>query len=406
MKEILYCIFGTLLGSVLGLLPGLHINNILPLILSLSLFSSYELSILIVSIAVAQILISYIPSIFLGAPEEGTALAVLPGHRMLLEGRGYEAILLSIFGSICSLIISLILIAVCATSFRYFYKISRSYIHYAILFVIGVMVLSERKFRKILSAIFITFLSGIFGTIVLNTALISQQNVLFPVLAGLFGISTLIVSLSQKSKIPEQKKTEITLKKREMVKSILLGSIAGILVGFLPAIGVSQAAALVQLGKTETESFLLTLSSINIANEIFSLISLYLVGNPRSGASVAIQRILGKLSFWDTVLLIGTICFSSGIAAILALILSKKVPKILVKLNYKTLNSSVIIFVLGIIFLLTGFNGLLIVFVATSIGVLCNFLEIRKSHCMGVLLLPSIFFFAGLTPFVVSILGL
>jgi putative membrane protein len=94
LETILFAALGILLGLPLGLLPGMHINNILPLILSLSfLFTSqYNLTVLIISIAVTQTFVSFIPSIFLGAPDENTALSVLPGHRLLFEGRGYEAI--------------------------------------------------------------------------------------------------------------------------------------------------------------------------------------------------------------------------------------------------------------------------------------------------------------------------
>ena len=94
IETILFSLLGITVGVAVGLLPGMHINNILPLILSLSfLFSSpYLLTVFIISIAVTQIFIGYICSIFLGAPDGDTALSVLPGHKMLLEGRGYEAI--------------------------------------------------------------------------------------------------------------------------------------------------------------------------------------------------------------------------------------------------------------------------------------------------------------------------
>ena len=76
------------------------------------------------------------------------------------------------------------------------------------------------------------------------------------------------------------------------------------------------------------------------------------------------------------------------------------------KLNYKYLSLSVIAFVLIMVFILTGMYGLLIVFTSTSIGMLCANLEIRRSHCMGCLLVPSILFFSGLNGVVLSILGI
>ena len=47
--------------------------------------------------------------------------------------------------------------------------------------------------------------------------------------------------------------------------------------------------------------------------------------------------------------------------------------------------------------------GLLILFTSISIGLLCAYLEIKRSHCMGVLLLPSILFFAEINPLVISV---
>lgn len=404
--EILYCLIGTFLGIFLGLIPGLHINNILPILISLNfLLSSHQISVFIISLAIAQTFTSYIPSVFLGAPEENTALAVLPGHRMLLEGRGYEAIKLLVYGGILSLILSLILIVIFANFFKILYNFSRTFVHFVIIFFILTMIFLEKSFAKKVFATLIFILSGIFGILVLNSSLVSQQNVLFPTLAGLFGISTLLVSLNQNSKIPEQKYSEIKISRKEMIKEVFLGSVGGILVGFLPAIGVSQLAALIQFGKS-VEKFLLTFSSIVVANEVFSLVSLYLVGNPRSGASVAIQRILPEMLFWDLLLFIGAICFSAGISSQITLTLSKKILKAILKLNYKLLNFMIISLILIITFLISGIGGILIIFTAISIGIFCISLGIRRSHCMGVLLVPSLLFFTGLTPKVISLLGI
>lgn len=399
---LLFVLLGIGLGIVIGLLPGAHINNILPLVLSLSFLinSPHYLAVFIVSMAVTQIFISYIPSIFLGAPDESTALSVLPGHRLLLEGRGYEAIRLIVIGGIGALITSLIFISIFAKYFVNLYELSRPYIQYVIILVVFVMLLMEKKLKKILSATLIMAISGIFGILVLNSALVPQQNVLFPVLSGLFGLSTIILSVSQRANIPRQQEdSKIQIKNIELIKSILLGSIAGIIVGFLPAIGVSQAATMVQYlgGAGDARSFLISLSGINVANEVFSLNSLFLVNNPRSGASVAIQRVLTELNLYDVLLLTGVICFVSGIAALLALYLGRKVPKILAKLNYKLLSYSIIIFITAMVTILTGIYGLLILFTSTSIGMLCAYLEIRRSHCMGVLLIPSILFFSGVS---------
>ncbi|MEM5878915.1 MAG: tripartite tricarboxylate transporter permease [Candidatus Aenigmatarchaeota archaeon] len=409
---ILISILGVSIGLFSGLMPSMHVNTLLPLLLSFSTFlnlSPYHLAVLVVSTAMSEIFFNFIPSIFIGAPEEGTALSVLPGHRLLLEGRGYEAIKLTVIGSVGSLILSLLLIAFLSPYFTSFYKLTRPYIHFAIIAVIAFMIFSERKPKKIISSAFIILLSGIFGLLALNSQLLPSQHILFPVLTGMFGLSTLIISFSETSKIPEQKEDfSLKISAKEILKSIFLGSIAGILVGFLPAVGISEAAVMVQYlgGRGDARSFLITLSGINVGNEVFSLISLYLVSNPRSGSSVAIQQILTELSFYDVLLLVGTICFVSGISALLTLYLGKQIPKFLVRLDYKTLTLSIITFICAMVFIWTGIAGIIILSISTAIGLLCAHLEVRRSHCMGVLLIPSILFFADLNSSILSALGI
>jgi putative membrane protein len=409
LETIAFVLLGTAVGIVLGMLPVMHINNVLPLILALSFVSPHSLAVFIASLSVTQIFVGYISSIFLGAPNEDTSLSVLPGHRLLLEGRGYEAIKLVAFGGICSLLLSLGIISILSNYFVSLYEISRPYIQYPILLVIIFMILSEKKFKKILCALLIVLLSGLLGIIVLGSSLVSQQNCMFPLLSGFFGISTLIISIKEKSKIPKQEEDDrMGISVLSFLKSVLLGSLAGILVGFLPAIGVSQAATMMQYlgGMREPRNFLVTLSSINTANELFSLSSLYLVGNPRSGSSVAIGRILPELELNEVLLLIGSICLASGIASIVTVYLGKRIPKFLVKINYTYLSLAVIVFMCIMIFVLTGFYGLLIAFTSASIGILCANFGVRRSNCMGCLLIPSLLFFSGLNPLVLSMLRL
>jgi putative membrane protein len=225
----------------------------------------------------------------------------------------------------------------------------------------------------------------------------------------MFGLSTLIVSISERSSIPKQKEdSRMLISKKEIVKSLFLASIAGIAVGFLPAVGISEAGTMVQYlgGSGEARSFLITISGINVANDAFSLVSVFLLGNPRSGTSVAIQGILGELLLFDVVYLIGVIMLTAGIAAVLTKYLGQIIPKYLEKANYKILTVSVIIFITSLVLILTNPFGLLILFTSTSLGLLCGHLEIRRSHCMGILLIPSLLFFTNLNGSVLSILGI
>ena len=411
LESILLIFVGIGIGVFAGLTPGIHVNTTIPIIMSLSFLlpSPYYLAVLVVSVAVTEMFIDYIPSIFLGAPEADTSLSVLPGHRLLLEGRGYEAIKLTILGGVGGLLVSLIFIALLANHFQLLYEVTRPFVQYLIMGVMLFMIVTEKKPKKMLSSILILSITGLFGVLVLNSSLVPAQEVLFPSLTGLFGLSTLMVSIFERSSIPRQKEdSKMLISKKEIIKSLILASIAGIVVGFLPAVGISEAGTMVQYlgGSGEARSFLITISGINVANDVFSLVSLFLVGNPRSGASVAIQGILGELIFFDVLYLVGVIMLTAGIAALLTRHLGKIIPKYLEKVNYKILIISVIIFITGLVLFLTNPLGLLILFTSTSLGLLCSFLEIRRSHCMGILLIPSLLFFTNLNGVVLSVLGI
>src|SRR3989304_4634257 len=102
---ILSIFIGFILGIISGLAPGVHVNNfalvlvaLSPLFLNIG-FAPFYIAVIILSNSITQTFLDIIPSIFLGAPEADTALAVLPGHQLLMEGRGPEAVRLSALGS-------------------------------------------------------------------------------------------------------------------------------------------------------------------------------------------------------------------------------------------------------------------------------------------------------------------
>ncbi len=128
LAVVLFSLIGTAAGVATGLTPGLHVNTVAAMILAFqgglsalaaALFawaapSLDDLLLIVAAMVIGNVVshtfLDYVPSIFLGAPEAETALSVLPGHRMLLRGRGLEAIRLSAQGSIASALLSLLLI--------------------------------------------------------------------------------------------------------------------------------------------------------------------------------------------------------------------------------------------------------------------------------------------------------
>ena len=189
----------------------------------------------------------------IGAPEEDTALSVLPAHTLLLEGNGYKAVALSALGSYGAIVVCLFLLYPIRfiIGVPLFLYSTLQEIMVWVLIAISILMLATEKAKidefgtsgkipaiaGILFATFVFFLSGIFGLVILDFTLDSpiglDAPVLFPALAGLFGTPTLLNSLMTKPVIPEQKIEKLKLSisdKKSSILSVVTGSLAGILV--------------------------------------------------------------------------------------------------------------------------------------------------------------------------------
>ena len=108
--------FGVMLGSLTGLIPGFHVNNVALILLALSPalldlgIPLASVAAIIVSTGTVHTFLNYIPSALIGAPDGDTALSLLPGHRMLLSGNAARGVAWSARGSQLGLFLSLPLI--------------------------------------------------------------------------------------------------------------------------------------------------------------------------------------------------------------------------------------------------------------------------------------------------------
>ena len=83
---------------------------------------------------------------------------------------------------------------------------------------------------------------------------------------------------------------------------------------------------------------------------------------------------------------------AGSISVFLTFWFSKQFSKLIVKINYKVLVISVIVFVFIMSLLLNGPIGILILFISTSIGLIAPLKEIGRNHAMGCLILPVILY--------------
>src|SRR3989344_3479499 len=272
MIEIILAVLVGILGGIFsGLTPGIHTNLLATLLLSLSPFllpyvSPITLSVLIVSMAITHTFLNVIPAIYLGAPDsEGNSLAVLPGHRMLLQGKGYEAVALTVLGSFLAIIIGIILTPLLLKFLPALYSSIKDFIGY--LLVLASLYLIFREKKKFWS-FFIFMLAGIFGMSVLN---LNMREPLFPLLSSLFGVAGLLISLKDNVKIPQQLITKIAIPKIEVVKAMSSAGIVGTFVSLMPGLGPAQAAIIgSQIIKLTDKGFLILVGSLETLGMVTS----------------------------------------------------------------------------------------------------------------------------------------
>ena len=392
-------LLGVLAGIFTGLTPGIHVNLVSLLVVSssaylLGIFSLPSLGIFIISMAIAHTFLDILPAVFLGAPNEATALGVLPGHKLLLQGMGYEAVKLTVIGSLSSLILAILLFPLLIIVFPLIYEDIRPFIGFILIAVVIYMILIEKGLDKKFWAFVVFLISGILGILALTMPNLKQP--LFPLLSGLFGLSMLIVSLSQKVEIPKQRITEnIILPKFQSIKSVLAGTFSGTIVSFFPGMGPAQAAVIGSniFGSLGTYAFLILIGSIGTVDMVISMVTFYTLDRARNGAIFAIQELLDKIDLSTLILFIATALIAAGLATFLVLFLARVFAKLIGKVNYSFLCISVILLVTSLVFYFSSWLGLLILIASTAIGIIPNIVDVKRSHSMGCLMLPVILFF-------------
>ncbi len=353
------------------------------------------LAVFIISLALTHTFLDSIPSIFLGAPDPGMVLSVLPGHKMLLEGKGYEAVKLTVIGSLLCLLVTLALIPIVLPILPFIYSSIQPYMGYILLAVVVGMIFLERSLKKKFIGFYIFIQAGILGLLVLNMPNLKQP--LFPMLSGLFGISTLLLSLGDNVKVPKQEITStVKVGKVKTLKAVLAGVFSGSLTGLFPGLGAAQASiiGLLIVGRSiGMHAFLILVGGINTVNFAFSLATFYALEKARNGAIVAVMDMVSAISYTELLVFIFAALVAGCIAAILALSIGKVFSKVIGKINYKALVIGIISFVSLLVFLLTSWLGFLVLVISTFIGMMPALLNVKRSHNMGCLLVPVILYF-------------
>jgi len=385
-------VVGVLIGIITGIVPGIHVNLVATTLFALSpLLLRYAepltLAVFIIALSVVHSFLDTIPSIYLGAPENENCLSVLPGQKMLLKGEGYQAVKITILGTYIGMVVAIILIPVFMLVANWIFPILQPFVVYVLIILIAFMILKESK--KLWCGI-VFFLSGILGIVVFSIPNLNEP--LFPMLSGLFGVSGLVLSYFENTKIPEQKVSKsIDLDVKTLVKALCGSSIAVFLIQFFPGMGPAQGAVISNqiIKDVKDKGYLALVGAMGTMSVVFSLVTFYTLDKAKDGTIVVISKLM-EVDFWSFFVMVFVFLVAGSIGVFLTLWLSKVFSRLIVRVNYKALVVSIIVFVFLMSAFINGPVGILVLVISSLIGLIAPLKEVGRNHAMGCLLLPVV----------------
>jgi putative membrane protein len=405
---VIACFIGILIGTTTGMVPGIHVNTAGAILFASSTFlltflSPEFLCVLMVAMSIAHALIEFVPSMLLGVPQEGTATSVLPGHRMVLQGRAKEVIRIVCVGGFGAILVTILMLPVFTMLLPVLHDVSKPFTWMILLFASIYLTYSlTSNHRDFLWSLLLFVLSGILGWTIFQ-APISSGVSLMCTFSGLFGISTILFSLNDNSTIPHQNSFYDLSIDFNRFKSIFAGGITGAILGFLPGFGPAQGTVIAQAASgasdnddDDTVNFLLATSGLNISDCLFSLMAIYIIGNPRSGIAVYMSYLVSNMTLNHLIIYIFASLLAVSISLALALKLGDSFSKLMARVDYRKLSIGVILLQIIILFIFIFYYQaslpymLLALITSTAMGMLPHYLGIGKSHLMGVLIVPAI----------------
>ncbi|WP_313695771.1 tripartite tricarboxylate transporter permease [Halorarum halobium] len=388
-----YTLAGCGLGTVSGLLPGLHANNFALLLAATAPALDappLALGCAMLSAGLVHTFLDVVPALALGVPDAAMAASALPGHRLVIEGRGREALRLSVVGSGSAVLLAVPVAVPLTAAMEVAYPTLRGWLPVLLVGVLIALLLTEPSWMaRGAAAVAVALATGL-GTVTLEmtpSGPLPAGGVLAPLFAGLFGAPILLDALDGGG-IPPQADARIALERRATGVAAVAGTGAGAAVGYLPGVsaGVASTLALPFAGGDDpAREYLVATSGANTATAVFALFAFTALGTPRSGVLVAMSDV-GVPARLPPLLVSVAVAAAVGVAGVL--VLGDAALRAVGRLNQRALVGCVLV---GLVLLSWGFaggTGIVTFASATVVGFVPSRLGCKRVHLMAVLVGP------------------
>jgi putative membrane protein len=389
-----YAALGVALGTLTGLVPGLHANAVaLGLAALAPRLPGPPVAVggAMLAAGVAHTFLDVVPSLALGVPDPSNAAGALPGHRLVLAGRGPEALRLSALGSAAGAAAAVPLAVPLTRAARAAVPLLETWLPAVLCLVAGYLVATERSpGAAAAGAVSFAAAAGL-GAVVLDlspSGPLPVGGVLAPLFAGLFGVPVLVESLAGRGAPPAAGESAIRPTPRTVGVTAGAGALAGAVVAYVPGVSAGVAATLAlpaAPADRPARGYVVASSAANTATAVFALFALAGLGAARTGVTVALETagvpvVLPRL--------LAAVAVAAAAGTVLVVAVGDPYLRAARRADDDRLALAALALLVALAWLFAGVTGLGLLVAAGLVGLLPGRLGCRRVHLMGVLIGP------------------
>lgn len=439
---LLWCVLvafaGVAVAAVASLIPGLHIYNVIAITMTIvftvqHLFEGADplvLTAFLIGLVVGFSLLFTISSQFFQPCDDSYRYIMLPHEKFLYERRGHEAVVLGAIGALVAVVaIGLLFPTIGRPAAVFFRDLLRPHLYWIAGAVIVFLLLTEWPkdpgtaptatkrlldgWIPILMGYLCFVLASLLGMFIFYRTIIPTDATfqsLMPVFVGLFAIPSQLLTLMATVKNPPQHVARsVELYGEDVIRGGASGLLAGTFAGFTPAI--TPGPALLLSGHATVtggdRQFMIGGGAGRVMYYVGTLLFFFMPGVflRRGGAAINISLFFVPETEAQFLVIAGLIVLTGAVSFLLVFGYSRMAIWIASKINYKWISLFGMAVMVGLVGWVTGWQGLIILLVATIIGMIPNLWHTRRINLLACLLTPMCLNMAGVGSDVARWLG-
>lgn len=434
VEVLLWSLIGGLLGLAVSWIPGLHIVNLVVLIVLFTphviLENPHVLPYFALGALTAFSFMSSIAATYLSISDDSLMLMLFPGQRYLLMGQGHRAVLLYLIGALGgSLFLVVFGLTIGPLVIPIVFNLFSPYYAWVLLAIVVFMFMSEWPkegdredtalkrlivaWRQIAGGILVFLASGLLGLYVSYSSIIPAEKAfarLTPLFIGFFGLSWVLRNMLSRVRVPKQDTTDVV---ETNAKAVLSGVGSGVLGGgiaaFFPVItgGMGALVAGHMASTRGDDTFIISQGASRVVYYVGAFLLLFTPTSRITRGTVAwiVQSVYTPKTWTEYYYALFAVLLVSSLSFLVSLYVSKIFGRLLYRVNYAVLSSVLAIALLALSYMVAGPWGVPLTLAAASVGFAAFVFNTRLSYCLGALILPVLLSMTGLLNIVLPLIG-